>query len=425
MAEPPPGPLAGIRVLEFSEIIAAPFAGMMLADMGADVIKVEPPWGDPWRYIRQIVPSESRPYMAVNRGKRSLPLDLSKPEGRGIVYELLPDIDVVIANFRPGVSFKLGVDYETLSSKNPRLIYCENTAFGNEGPQSQLPGYDIIVQAITGLMTAEGHMEDGVLQHVYTPVVDVGTGIAMVSAINAALYVRERTGRGQKVEATLMATALGMHGSRFFSVEATDREAQKALLEELAVLKADGQPYEVTNALYKSSYFLPPGNIYYRTYNTKDGVLAVGCLSDTLRQRLLEVLGLSDIRFQPGYIEDSPEALAFSERLAKEAEALFSQETNEEWIAILGKAGVPAGPVRYTEELLEDEQVVANGMVVKLDHQIVGSLRMVGPLVKMSETPLQARSASPALGQHTHEILGSLGYNEERIHRLREMGITK
>ena len=111
--------------------------------------------------------------------------------------------------------------------------------------------------------------------------------------------------------------------------------------------------------------------------------------------------------------------------LAKEAEALFSQETNEEWIAILGKAGVPAGPVRYTEELLEDEQVVANGMVVKLDHQIVGSLRMVGPLVKMSETPLQARSASPALGQHTHEILGSLGYNEERIHRLREMGITK
>ena len=361
-AAPQSGPLAGIKVLEFSEIIAAPFAGMMLADMGADVIKVEPPWGEPWRFIRQIVPSESRPYMAVNRGKRSLPLDLSRPEGRDIVYELLPETDVIIANFRPGVSSKLGVDYETLSSKNPRLIYCENTAFGNDGPQSELAGYDIIVQAITGLMAAEGHMEDGVLQHIYTPVVDVGTGLGMVSAINAALYVRERTGRGQKIEATLMATALGMHGSRFFSIEATDREAQKALLEELDALKADGQPYEVTNSVYRSSYFLPPGNIYYRTYNTKNGVLAVGCLSDTLRQRLLQVLGLSDIRFDSEYHEDSPEALAFGERLAKKAEALFSQKTNEEWIAILRKAGVPAGPVRYTEELLEDEQVVANDL---------------------------------------------------------------
>ena len=157
------GPLDGIKVLELSEMIAGPYAGMLLADMGADVIKVEPPWGEAWRLVQQVVPLESRPYMAVNRGKRSLPLDLTKPKGQEVLYKLVPDTDVMIVTYRPDVPKKLGIDYETMHAKNPRLVYCANTAFGTEGPQSRLPGYDLILQAMTGLMAAEGKTKDGVI----------------------------------------------------------------------------------------------------------------------------------------------------------------------------------------------------------------------------------------------------------------------
>ena len=151
-----PGPLDGVKVLEFSEIIAGPFGGMLLSDMGADVIKVEPPWGEPWRFAREFIPNESRTYIAVNRGKRSLPLDLTRAEGREIAYRLLPETDVVVVNARPDVPHKLGIDYETLSAINPRIVYCDITAFGRQGPQRHRPGYDIVTQAMTGLMAAEG-----------------------------------------------------------------------------------------------------------------------------------------------------------------------------------------------------------------------------------------------------------------------------
>ena len=422
-----PGPLDGVRVLEFSEVIAAPFAGMVLADMGADVIKVEPPWGESWRLFRQFIPLESRVYMAVNRGKRSLPLDLLRSDGRAIVYKLLPDIDVVLINYRPDVPQKLGIDYEALSARNPGIIYCEASAYGSSGPQSRVPGYDIIVQAMSGLMASEGKLsaESGVPLHGFTPVVDISTGLSMASAICAALYVRERTGRGQKIEAALLATALRIQGSRFLCVEATDSDGQRAMLEEVALLKEQGVPYSEVQAHYQAFHALPQGNIYYRTYKTRDGVLAVGCLSDALSLKLLSLLGLRDTRFDPGYRADSPEALASGERLTAEAERLFEERTTAEWLAMLDEAGLPSGPVRFTEELLEDEQVIANEMVVELEHQLAGKLRMAGPLVKMSETPLEARSASPSLGQHTDEILKGLGYSPEQIRRLRELGITR
>ena len=246
------GPLDGVKVLEFSEIIAAPFAGMLLSDMGADVIKVEPPWGEAWRLIRQFIPLESRTFMAVNRGKRSLPLDLSHPEGLEVVHKLLPETDVAIVNYRPGVPYKLGIDYETLSAKNPRLIYCENTAFGTKGPESHLPGYDIIVQALSGLIASEGKMASGVPQHMFTPVVDVSTGLSMAWAICAALYVRERTGHGQKIESSLLSNALAMQGSRFLQVKDTDTEIQEALLEEVDLLQAQGISYEEVQTHYQS-----------------------------------------------------------------------------------------------------------------------------------------------------------------------------
>ena len=419
------GPLEGVRVLELAEIIAGPFAGMLLADMGADVIKVEPPWGEAWRLHQQFTPGESRVFMAVNRGKRSLPLDLSRPEGREVVQRLLEGLDVAIVNYRPGVAERLGVDYETLSASNPRLVYCENTAFGSNGPARDLPGYDIIVQAMSGLMAAEGKTAQGVPQHIFTPVVDVSTGIAMAWAICAALYARERSGAGQKVDASLLATALGMQGSRFLRVEGDDEAAQRELLERLEALQANEVPYEELQEQYLAYHAPSPGNIYYRTYRTRDGAIAVGCLSDPLRKKLLDVLGLEDIRFDPDYQRDSPEALAYGEELTLKGEKLFGQRTTTEWLATLDAAGVPAGPVRFTEELLEDPQILANGLVTNLEHQLAGKVSMAGPLISMSETPLGAKSASPALGQHTDDLLTELGYAPAQIRKLKDLGVTR
>lgn len=423
-----PGPLHGVSVLEFTEIIAGPFGGMLLADMGADVIKIEPPWGDPWRHAAPIQPGESKTFISLNRGKRSLPLDLTKPEARQIVYRLIHNTDVVIVNYRPDVPYNLGIDYETLSAKNPSLIYCENTAFGRNGPHSQRPGYDIIAQAMTGLMASEDKMQGGVPQQVQsTPVADFSTGIATAWSICAALYHRERTGVGQKIETNLLGSALAAQSMRFMEVADTDTERRSEFLENLDLLRQASTPYEDIHAYYRDHFDSWRGrvtSIYYRTYQAKDGVLAVGCLSDPLRKRLVDVLGLDDIRFQPGYDMLSEETRLFNENLTSHAERIFMQKGVSEWLDILDRAGVPAGPVRFVEELVADSQVVSNGLVVELEHSVVGKVKMVGPLVKMSETPLEPAIASPALGEHTDDILADIGYTAAEINAIRKSGTT-
>ena len=384
-----PGPLEGIRVLEFTEIIAGPFSGMLLGDMGADVIKVEPPWGEPWRFAFPFLPTESKTFIGLNRSKRSLTLDLTKPEGKEVIYRLILDMDVVIINSRPDVPYNLGIDYETLSEKNPRIIYCENTAFGRSGPDSYRPGYDIIAQAMSGLMASEDKIKDGVPQQVQsTAVADFSTGIAIAWGVSAALFNRERTGKGQKIESTLLGTALAVQTSRFLQIDSIDDEQRQELLETLNALRLAGTPYEEIHKYYRE--FMDGRRfrgftVYYRTYQTKDGALAVGCLSDPLRKRMLDVLGLEDIRFQPNYDMYSEETKAFNEKLNAQAEAKFLEKTVEDWLATLDEAGVPAGPVRFVEELVDNEQVIANDLVVELEHSLAGKLKMVGPILKMSE----------------------------------------
>jgi len=419
-------PLEGITVLEFTEIIAGPYGGMLLADMGADVIKVEPPWGEPWRFQESFIPSESRTFISLNRGKRSLPLDLTKPEAREIIYKLVPDTDVVVINARPDVPYNLGIDYETLSARNPRLIYCENTAYGRKGPQSYRPGYDLIVQALTGLMASEGKFVDGVPQQIVsTAVADFATGIAIAWGVCAGLYHRERTGKGQKVETSLMATALSVQSSRFIQVAAVDDERRSEFADELARHRERGTAYEEVYEQYLERFSSRRRwNVYYRTYQGKDGVLAIACLSDRLRKRVSDLLDLDDIRFKPDYDPDSDETAAFNGKLVKRAEALFLEKTVDEWLTLFDEAGVPAGPVRFAEELMDDEQVVANGGVVELEHSLAGKLKMVGPLLNMSETPLDPTVASPFLGEHSSEILAKLGYSPDDIQRLKDDGIT-
>ncbi len=418
------GALEGIKILEFSEIIAAPFAGMLLSDMGADVIKVEPPEGEAWRIAAAFVPVESRQFISLNRGKRGLAIDLKTPEGREVIYKLVPDMDVVIINYRPDTPYNLGIDYETLRALNERLIYIENTAFGRKGPSSHRPGYDLVVQAMTGLMAADAKTnERGVPQAINPAVADFSTGLAIAWGVCAALFARERTGKGQKVESLLMATALGMQTGSFMEIDAVDggdyaeriREARQA-----------GATYEELQALRRELRPLLAGfNAYYRCYITKDSVIAIGCLSDALRKKAAAAMGISDARFDDERLRPgSPEARAVANQVVDAAEARMREKTTDEWLEVFDKAGVPAGPFRTVEDLRDDPQVAANDLMVDLEHSLVGHLRMVGPLLKMTETPTRVKSASPALGEHNDEILCSLGYSQEQIATYRAKGIV-
>jgi crotonobetainyl-CoA:carnitine CoA-transferase CaiB-like acyl-CoA transferase len=420
-----PGPLEGVKVVEFTEVIAGPLAGMLLSDMGAEVIKVEPPWGDPWRTAQAFSPTEGRPFLAYNRGKRSITLDLTAPQAQEVVQQLITRTDVALVNYRPDVAAKLGVDYDSLAALNPSLVYADNTAFGRLGPDANRSGYDVIIQAMSGLMAAEGKVDNGAPQHIWaSPMVDTTAGFCLAWCVCGALYHRERTGQGQKIETTLLGTALALMGMRFVKVDSLDDAAHAQTLESLAALRTAGVSYQDTLSVYQADHPPPPGNIYYRAYETRNGAIAIGALSDPLRRRLLAILGLEDIRFDPGYDPQSPEAVKFGQRLMEQAEVAFRQRTTEEWLAALEEQGLPAGPVRFVEELYRDPQVGANGLLAELEHRDAGTVRMVGPLAWFSETPLRARPPA-ALGQHTNEVLSELGYSDEEIAGWRKAGIIR
>jgi crotonobetainyl-CoA:carnitine CoA-transferase CaiB-like acyl-CoA transferase len=416
------GALDGVQVLEFSEIIAAPTTGMVLADMGADVIKVEPPWGESWRLNLQFVPLESRGFIAVNRGKRSLPLDMTQPEAREIAHALVKQVDVVLVNYRPDVPAKLGIDYETLSAINPRMVYGEATAFGKEGPHAQRPGYDLIAQAVSGLITNDQKFVNDVPSlYQSTPFVDYFTGSALASGVIAALFARERTGRGQKVETSLLQSALTLQGLRSIWIEVVDGESQADFVGDIQRMRRERRSIGEAVDRYNVFQGRKPGNqrYFYRTYATADGAIAVGCLSTPLRKRLLGALGIEGT----GELADTgPDAN--DDAIMVRAVAIIAAKTTGEWITTFDAAGVPAGQITFAEELWDDPQVLANDMAVELDHSLVGKVRMASPLAKLSDTYVEATSASPALGEHTEEILGELGYDVERVEALRRKGVT-
>lgn len=420
-----PGPLDGIKIVEFTQIIAAPFGGMLLGDMGAEIIKVEPIEGEPWRLHTEFLPKESKTFIGLNRGKKSLPLDLQSQEGLEIAQKLVADADVVIINARPDVPKKLGIDYETLSQVNPKLIYCDNTAFGRQGPHGNRPGYDLIIQAMSGLLAADNKVVDGVPQQVTaTAVADYTTGVAIAWGVSAALFSRERTGKGQKIDTTLLSTSLLIQGG-FMEVEEHGKQEKDELVETLGALRQAGLPYQ---SLLDQQQIFSPFNtafrIYYTTYQTANDVIAIACLSNRLRKKAADAIGVVDPRFSEGYDPEDPSIASAIESLSEEMKSIILTRTGEEWLSIFDAVGVPAGPVRFIQELTNDEQVIANDMVVEVNHSLAGKIRMAGPMIQMSETPLAVQSASPALGEHTDEIMLNLGYSEGEIADLKSRNIT-
>jgi len=420
-----PGVLEGIRVLEFTQIIAGPFGAQNLADMGAHVIKVEPPEGEPWRLFSQFMPGESKTYQSLNRGKKSLVLKLQDPKAQEVVYRLLPTIDVVICNYRPDVPAKLGIDYETLRAIKPNLIYVDNTAWGRKGPWSHRPGYDIIAQAVSGLMGAEGKLTDAGAPGVVTStaVADYTTGVAIAWGVCAALYHRERTGEGQLIETTLLWSALAVQGTSAMDLPLAD-ELKYRKMERVEQLRAEKAPWSEILAAYQMGQIARVGNIYYRTYNTKDGAIAIGALSPTLWAKVrgaipTDFLGMADPEYNPqdpAYLERCLEAVAG-------VEAQIREKNTDEWLQIFEQAGVPVGPVNFVEEAVQDPQVLENDVIVEVEHPLSGPQRHVAPMLRMSATPLAIQGPSPVLGADTEAIVSSAGYNADEIAALREAGV--
>jgi len=421
------GPLDGIKVVEFSEIIAGPVSGVLLSDLGADVIKVEPPWGDPWRGSPTRVgppeAKESRGFIAVNRGKRSIRVNLTDPDGVEVVHRLVERSDVVLINHRPDVPAKLGIDYETLSAIKPDLIYAELTAFGRLGPESAKPGYDLIMQAKTGLMATNGMIDNGVPRVIRgSPPTDFATAYAVAQGVLAALFHRERTGRGQKIETSLLANALAIQALTVTYVPDAPSAQHRMVVEDLAAIREAGLPYQDVNALYQQSERTPEFRPYYRSYQTKDWVIAVGCLSEPLRLKMANALGLDDPRFKPGYDELSEEGLESARRIALEVQEMFLQKPTAHWINLFDRVGVPVSPLKFVEEMVFDQQARANGMIVEHQHPVAGSVQTAGPILKMSDSPNVAEKRSPQLGEHTLEVLTGLGYDANKIQSLLESG---
>ena len=418
------GPLVGVKVLEFTQILAGPYACAHLADMGAEVIKVEPPGGEPWRLAQQYMPGESKWFHQLNLGKKSLVLKLDDPEAQEIVRRLVPQMDVVVINYRPDVSEKLHIDYASLSKLNPKLIYVDNTGFGRKGPWSHRPGYDIVAQAASGLMAGEGKVRDGqpvLIQS--TSLADYATGLAMAWGVCGALFNRERTGQGEYIESTLLRTALQFQMERVTRVPAAD-VVSEARMDQVHSLRDAGASYEELFEAYDPRRVQSAVNSVYRGYATKDGAVAIGALSASLRAKVRKAIGTDYLGTDdPEYDLENEEWVERGAEAVKAIEETMRTKTSTEWMEVFDREGVPASQMNFAEDLPDDPQVIENEMMVELDHELSGPELQVAPILSFRNTPLEAQGSSPALGRDTDAIVATAGYSAEEIAALHERGV--
>ena len=418
-----PGPLHGIRILEFGSFVAGPWAGQLLADMGADVIKVEPPTGDPWRHATPFAPNESRVFVPLNRGVKSIGLDLKLEPGQAVLKRLIKSADGIISNNRRDTAIKLGIDYETVSAINPQLVYVDITAYGSEGPRADMPGFDLILQGYTGAVTSEGKISNGQPEVVWSSsYIDFSTGYAAATGILAGIIGRGKTGKGQLVETSLLGNAIAMQTLRITDIEGLPAPARTWYEDVYPGLVRQGASYEQMQDSYQQAVRPPIYRCYYRAYKTLDGGLTLGTLAVHARKRLLDVFGLKDPRVtDPEYDDSTPEATEQGKRLTMEFEEIFAGKTTDHWFKKLRAHDIPCEPIRYIEEMIDDEQVLANRYVIELEHHTGHKIRTSGPILRLADGMPEEKS-SPALGEHTDEILADIGYAPDEVTALRSQG---
>ena len=383
--------LEGLRVLDQTQVMAGPFCAMLLADMGADVVKIEPPGGETTRAMDlEAAPGVSAPFLAVNRNKRGLVLDLKRVEGVAILTQLVATADVLIENYRPGVARRLGVDYATLSAVNPRLVYCSISGFGQTGPYAERGGYDLIAQGMSGIMSATGS-EGGAPVKVGVPITDLGAGLCAVRA-------RRVTGRGQFVDTSLFEAGLALS-----AWEATE--------------------YWYTGQVPRGLGTAHRLNAPYQAFRASDGYFTVGAANDNLFPRFCAILGRDDLVEDPRF-DSVAQRLRHRAELERLVEALTARQPRAHWLAQCEAAGVPAGPINTVPEALDDPHVHARGMVQELAHPDAGRVKGLGNPVKLSATPPAMRKAAPRLGEDTDAILAELGLDPPAIAALRAKGVV-
>ena len=384
--------LTNVRILDLSRMLAGPYGSMLLGDLGAEVIKIEEPAGDFTRTPAQYHMGGIGAYfLAINRNKKSVVIDLTTPEGRGVIHDLVKVSDVVFDNLRPAVLKKVGADYETLKRINPKIISCSVSGFGQDGPDRDLPAYDLTIQARGGAMGITGE-KDGAPARMGLPMGDLGGGMFAAYAIAAALFDRERTGQGRRLDVSLL-------------------DCQASLLTYMAtyhsigglIPKPQGSAHEV----------LTP----YQAFKAKDLYLVVACPTEKFFQSLCRALGREDLITHP-HFKDAFQRIVHRQELCQILQDIFSTKTVDEWMEVLRREDVPSAPVNTLDRVMKDPQLLHRNMVAEVGHPGGGSFKAMGNPVK-AEGAEEVLHHPPALGEHTEEILrGLLGYSPQRIQDL-------
>jgi len=388
------GPLAGLRVVELAHIMAGPVCGMMLADMGADVVKVEKIAGgdDSRRFVPPAIEGESAAFMMMNRNKRGIALDLKHPQGRDVLLSLLEHADVVVENYRHDTMARLGLDHDTLRALNPALIHCEISGFGRTGPYRERGGFDLIAQGMSGLMSITGEGPGRPPVKIGPPISDITAGILAAMGACAAFAHRLRSGEGQRVDTSLFEAAI------------TQTYWQSA------ICFATGESPEPMGSAH-------PLNAPYQSLATRDGWINIGAANQANWLRLLEVIEApalaEDVRFH-----DNAARMGNREALIEAIESVLVRRDTADWVERLNAAGIPAGPILDVGQMHRDPQAIARGMITEVEHTSAGTVQTLGCPVSFTGTPGGVRRAAPLLGEHTREVLAELGHDETAIDAL-------
>ncbi|WP_295857090.1 CoA transferase [uncultured Xylophilus sp.] len=389
---PAPGPLAGIRVLDLSAYIAGPYGCTLLADMGAEVVKIEPPTGDNLRKYPSTLAAESRAFMGVNRGKRGLALDLKKPEALEVLHRLLQDADVLVHNFRPSVPARLGIGYEQLRERYPRLVYCAMTGYGDTGPLKDKAGYDQVLQTLSGMCMLQGKA-GGPPEILYGSVVDYYAAAMLAMGVSAALFERTRSGCGQYVGVSLLRSALAMQSARMVWAEGEGRDVGR-----------DMRSGGITGL-----------------HPAREGHVYLSANTPHFWRELCRRTGLDALADDPRY-DTVRKRAQHADEIVPRLRAALQQHTALEWEAIFGEA-VPCAAARSVEDMFDHPQVLAEGLVEDMEHPVVGRYRGFGKPVRFGDTPGGKPLPSPTFGQHAAEILAAHGYSDAQVAQLRSLGV--